>query len=461
MKKLSIIILLSSLLFSVEFMGSGSSQSKKEAKRLALEDLSAQISADVKSKFKTVTNSLDGDYKKDRTKILEVSSNLPLRGIEYDEMSGNLLTNITAKISSEYSLNTYNMEINRLTKEIKSAISSLKSLSSDAKYTQLQNILKNIDNLNRNKIVASTLGAKNFPSLDITKSQIQAQLLKLQSSVDSLKLAARVLIKGIDKTDIYISAVKPSTSKEVTQFAKTLKNYLSNYLDSTKKPANANYFIRGNYEILKNSILITISLYDRDDNILKTNTVEVKPKAYSNLAYKPTTKNFDTAMQTEGIRSNKLSVHIGFRGYNRDDGITLRNRDTVDIVIKSNKPICYFLQGYTIRGNKNFSYLLPLHEDGYINKLTGEDVNQMVTIAEGVEVSKPFGNERLQIFAATMKNGKCSLPVPNCYHSGDYCVVGKSALNGVKLSRGLINKKLKNKKIEKTEASISWTSFRN
>ncbi len=129
--------------------------------------------------------------------------------------------------------------------------------------------------------------------------------------------------------------------------------------------------------------------------------------------------------------------------------------------------MCYFLVGHVLDNDKkqNFSYLLPIGSDDtpFINKLTGSDVNQNITIYEGAIMEAPFGSENLQIYSSTLKrDGSCPLITPNCEENFDgYCVIGGTPSKVVASTRGFSLKRPSNRKevIEKAESSISYTSF--
>jgi hypothetical protein len=243
-----------------------------------------------------------------------------------------------------------------------------------------------------------------------------------------------------------------------------LKDLMSSKLSTTNKPIDAEYFLRGNYEVLKNSIFVTIQLSDKKNNIVKTLTTMLAKSAYKNLNYKVKTKTFDQSINSGFLKSGKLFVNVGFKGYNRDESIDLVGGDMVDIVVKTNKDICYFLVGHILKKNEKFSYLLPIGSDNslFINRIMGNDVNKNVTIAEEIPITKPYGSENLQLMASTFdKNGKCFLSVPKCEDDEEtgLCVIGGKPSKVVSSARAL-NLNAKKVKIEKTEANISWTSFK-
>ena len=449
-------LLTTSLLYSSTITGVGFGDQTKEAKKEALADLSNKISVDVKSHFKTITQSSSNNYDKKNINIIDISSNLPLKGVQYDTLVKDKIIKITATINSNKALGIYEKELIILKANIADSLLSLKTTKNDnLKFTILNQLLKDIKNFKNHKTVALLLGGKKLPTLKITKNYIENKIKQYQLSIPTIKIASQIATKDITQTNIYLSAIKPNGSNDITQFAKLLKNDMSTHLKITKYSKNADYFLRGSYEILKNSISIILNLSDKNNNILKTTTILLNKKAYQNIKYKPTTKTFDNAINSEFVKSGKLYVNIGFKGFNRADSIDLNKGDVVDIVVKTNKPICYFLVGHTLNNNDKFSYLLSQ------DNLTGADVNRYITILEDIPIDAPYGSETLQIFASTFpKNGKCPLKPPVCKENDDgYCVIRGTPQDVVVSTRGL-NISKKKVKIQKAEAYINWTSFK-
>lgn len=462
-QKILLSVLTALTLNAATITGTAYADLEKDSKKEALSDLSNKISVDVKSDFKTITKSFGTHYEKSNEKLVELSSNLPLLGVDFQNIIGTRLVKTTATISSEISLAVYKTELNRLHKNISHGMLDLNtSKNEDTKYTLLNQLLQDIENFNKHKIVAIVLGAQNLPFLDVTKSEINTQLQNYIQKAPSIQIASEILTKDIKNRNIYISAFKPNGSNEVTQFAKILKDTLSTKLDTTKYSSDASYFIRGSYEILKNSIFVTLTLSDEKNTLLKTATVTLNPSAYKNTKYKPSLKTFDEAINSEFVKSGKLNVQVGFRGYSRTDGIDLVKDDVVDIVVKTNKPMCYFLLGHTLHKDTKFSYVLPIGSDNspFIGNITGEDVNRNIIIIDEVPISEPFGNENLQIFASTFKkDGSCPLKVPKTEEDDEgYFVVNGKPAKVVHTTRAL-NLKKKKFKVEQSEASVSFTSF--
>ena len=467
MKKLKLTIIttiMATVLNAVTITGVGYGSNEQDSLKESLADLSNRISVNVKSDFKTYTMVLNEQYSKNREKLINLSSDLPIKGAIFKKLNGRRVVKTTAILNSKNALSAYMVELERLQKNISHNISKLGTTKDkDTKYDILTQTLKDIENFNKHKIVAVMLGGENLPILNTTISQIKLQIQKLEQKVPTIKIASKLLTKNIEQSNIYISAVKPAGSDDITQFAKILKDSMARDLNTTKYSANADYFLRGSYEILANSIFVTINLSDVNNSILKTLTVTLDKNAYKGINHKPKTKTFDESLNSSFIKSGNLFVNIGFKGYNRANSIDLVQGDKVDIVVKTNKPMCYFLMGHTLKDKNKFSYILPIGSDDspFINQITGSDVNQNITIVDEVPVEPPFGSENLQIFSSTFaKNGRCPLVVPRCEENDDgYCVVNGKPSDVITKTRGLNIKKRKFK-IEKAEASISFTSFK-
>jgi hypothetical protein len=462
---LSAIILFNTALNALTLSGIGYGSLEHTAQKEALADLSSKISVEVKSNFQSITKTMDKNYSSSKTKTIDLSSDLPILGAQFENSleSAGVRSNVT--ITSHNAITLYVSELKRLKKNILFLHKELGSVqNTEIRYDLLKQIFNDIENFNKHKVVATILGAANLPTLNITKNEIFLELNKLEHiKASSISIAAKILTKNITQKKIYISSATTSNSYEITQFAKLLKNELSTQIDSVKYPKDAEYFLKGEYQILKDSLFINYRLLDIRNNITKSMTVTLEPSAYIHTNYKPNTKSFDAAINSEFVKSGNLDVKIGFKGYNRANGIDLNSADTVDIVLKSNKSICYFLIGHTLKENNKFSYLLPIGDEDqpFINRITGEDVNRYIIIAQDVPIDAPYGSENLQVFASTLDtNHKCNLSVPKCFETDQgYCVVGSQPSKAVTTTRAL-NFKKKKKNIEQAESSISWTSFK-
>ena len=429
----------------------------EKPKKEALSDLSNQISVEVSSDYTQIAQKLRNSYKDSKKSVIEVKSELPLKSVRFVYEDGSTL----AVLNSTLALKVYKEELNRLKKEINSIQNSLKKNSSNTqKYRLYKQLLEDVDMFNKNKIVAVILRGENLPTINITEAEIKSQLENLSQKVDSIDLAAEILSRGITQNKIYIYPIKTDVSDEVTQFARVLKEKLSNYIHTTYKPKDAKYFIRGNYEILNDKIFVTIKLLDMNNNVLKSNSVTLRQEAYSSMNYNPQTISFDESINNS-FTKNEFKVDFGIKGYYSSKGIDLRGGDSINLVVKTNKEMCYYIVGHTLESNgRKYSYLLPLKDgegrEAFIDRITGSDVNKNVALFD-MDVVKPFGRETLQLFAQTLVHGKCNIQIPKCEWHGDLCIITGSPSKVVKNTRALALHKPK--KAKKAEAMIDFTSF--
>ena len=461
--KMLLLLLFTSIVRAVTITGVGYGDSEDNSLKDSLSDLSNRISVEVKSDFTSYITVAGKEFTKHEEDSVNLSSSLPIKGATFSTINEAQLNKTTATLDSATALKIYTDELQRLKKEIAYSKQELEQTKDkNLRYNILTKMLKNINNFNKNKIVATLLGAKDTIILDTTQNSVELALQKLKNKIISLNIASKVLTKNITQHNIYISAIKPSGSSDITQFAKMMKNTMAHTLKTVRYPASADYILKGNYEILKNYIFVTINLLDKKNNIIITNTATLAKSAYRNLHYKPKTKTFDESLRNGFVNSGKLYVNVGFKGYSRVDGIDLQSGDTVDIVVKTNKPMCYFLVGYVLKDRNKFAYLLPIGSDNrpYINSLTGEDINRNIIIFGEVPIEAPFGSESLQIFSSTFKkNGSCPLTPPKCKEDDEgYCVINGKVSDVVKHTRAL-NLKKRRFKLEKAEGTISWSSF--
>jgi archaellum component FlaC len=460
MKKIIIWGLLSLLLnayyIPVTLVGQGNGETEK-AKKEALSDLSNQVSVNVKSEFKEFQKAIENEYKNYKQNLIKTSSNLPLKSVRFKYENGDTL----AILNSTLALNVYKNELNRLKKEIKEIQKEIQSTKSNTqKYRLYKELLKDVEEFNKNKIVAIVLRGENLPTINISEVKIKNELEKLSQKVASISLAVEILSKGINEKDIYIYPIKTNGSNEVTQFARVLKDEISKHFQIVDKPINAKYFIRGSYEILKGKIFVTIKLMNLNNEVLKTNSVTIDKKAYKYVNYKPKTISFDKAINSNFIK-NKFRVKLGIKGYYSSNGIDLTKGDTINLVLKANKPMCYYIVGHTLETTgKKYSYLVQLKDDegkeAFIDRITGEDVNKNIALAD-MEITKPFGRESLQLFGQTLVHGKCNISIPKCEWRGDLCIIDGKPSKVIEKTRALMLKK--HKKAKTVETIIDFTSF--
>ena len=86
MKKL-FLICLAIILQAVTITGEGVSKTTKVAKKDALVDLSSTISTNVKSEYRSYQAKLGDEYKQNKENFIDISTNLPIKGVKFRENS--------------------------------------------------------------------------------------------------------------------------------------------------------------------------------------------------------------------------------------------------------------------------------------------------------------------------------------------------------------------------------------
>lgn len=434
-KKTLIITILSSSLFSKTIIGIGYGKLDKEAKLEALANLSNNITKKVKN-----------------------NSICPMVGVSFDKnINKDGSIKYIATLDSEKVGNIYRKEIK---KDLEKILYSMKNISNiediNKRYKLLLDTLKDIDTLNEYKSIAKLLEIKNIPILDVTKDDLLLKFKNDIPSVSSIKMATKKLIKNIDKSNIYVKTFKQNNISNITPFSKLLKDNIIKEINSTKYSSNADYFLTGEYEIFKDSIFIVSKLKDINNRIIKMNMINFN-KTLDNISYSSSLLDFYKTINNGYIESNKLFVNIGLKGFNRFKEIDLNSDDKINIFVNSNKPICYFIVGDSLKDNKKqFSYTI-----GDMRVLNTSDINKNILLYEDIPISKPYGVEALQIFASDLENnGTCSLVYPKCRDNYEgYCVIEGEPATVISNIREL-NSAYKKDNIEKVENSIIFTSFK-
>lgn len=454
-----------SLLEAVTFRGVGYDQDEKQAKKEALVDLSQNLSVQVESSFKQKIKGVNNTFTKDIEETIQLRSHLPLKGIHFKYYNNY----VEVVISTEDSLPIYLEELQRLREEINREVPKIDKIDDEAlKFELLTELLRKIQEYKTHKLVAFLLGSKEIVNLSVDEIKIKKELQSLQKKVSSLDTLAQILAQQFSQKKIYIVPLKTQSSAEVTQFAKILKAKLKQRLDSVEKIQDAHYILRGQYEILKNKdMFLSFILLDKYNTRYKNITITLSHKGYKNYVYLPKTKSIDDEVNSGNVTDGSLRIKILFKNFPSSDGIDLYESDIIDIYGKSNKDICYFLQGITVtQDGKSYAYLIERDNGTIISYITGNDINKAIPLLSDVEIAEPFGVEKVMMFAQTLKNGKCVLHPPSCKTDPqtELCIIAKNPIESITKSRALFSKHHKKNKTarmqESAEAVLNFTTFK-
>lgn len=456
---ISLVLLFSQPVFAERLSGSGFGETKEDAKKEALADLSQNIKVEVKSEFSSVISQRNQSVDELKTKAIHLKSDLPILGAEFDELVSQ--KGFLAEAILHFSqVRLYELELKKIKNLITKNLVNYKNAPTNAgKVTALKTILTNIDQYYKYRIVAQLMNSKKIPEIKTTETEIINRLKRLEKKADTINFGVKVLTRDIKKKRIYIYPPTAERSSEITQFGSALKDHLSKYLTTVESPVKAMYFLSGEYKILKNGIELTCRLNDKKGDTIKTAMTFFLPSAYKGYQTKPTTLDFEKMLKSGYIVSGDFKVDIKTEKGKRE--LLYKNGDSMHLFVKMNKPGYFYFIIHNLKDEK-YSYIVNFNEAQsnrkFVYHINGDLVNKWIELGE-FSVVAPFGVETLQLFAST-NDIVDSVPVSFFDNKTQLFKLGskKQKSNPVKAmatTRGLIMKK----KVATAEASLVFTSM--
>jgi len=458
-------ILLSGFLLSqflyADISGIGIAPTQDAAKKEALLDLGRTIKSEVRSNFEESTTVV-GDDDKGKTKLIsntKISSNLPILGVDFSDMSVDNIAKIKASLSPAKVNILYTKKLQNLKLEIDSIQSQIyKAKTNYLKlklYEELYSLLKDYD---RYESVAIILGAKleNRPS--ITKAKVKSEMLRIGSNIDSIEVASEILSQSFTQKNIFIYPPLMQNSTTVAEFGSVFQKELKSHLQTATSIKTASYILVGEYTLTKNNMILNYELLKTKTNeVVESKTINIKSVAYKNLITKPKNIDFDALLNSGIVVSSDLKVSLNSnRG---SENLLFREGNDVELFVKLNKMGYIYIVGYTQTKNGKMSYLLELSEGGgdskFIKFINADDASRWISLGE-FTVEPPFGVESLQVIASNQKI--TTLPSVKYDNESEYHIISKDIKKALNLTRGL--KKKKSKKVEMSEAVMSFTTMK-
>ena len=448
-------------------IGEGFGDSREEAKKAALSDLSSAIQVEVQTCFESMVKEVNQKVEEFTQNVITLKSELPILGAEYDFRKGKDGQNSTAILDSDSVLKLYGAKIVEIKRNIKTYQALIdKSSSRSEKYQLYTELLTYLKQYYKYKTVAILLGSKTVPEIDITEVEIKSQLKKLKEKVDDLNMAARLIAEPIAERDrIYIYPPATRDSHEITQFADVVKKRLSVYLKTVQDPRDANFFMRGSYDILnegKGGIELTYYLLDREFNTLKTRVITLLPESYSGYEVKPKTLSFDKLLHEGFAVSNEFKIDI-ITNRGRAN-LLFKEGEEAEFLVKMNSPGYFYIVGHIVKpGNEQYSYLVDFDDTGtirgarkFIRYVNIDDVNKWISLGK-FEIVIPFGVESLQVIASS-KDLIDRLPSYGYDDETQLHVVSRDPNKAVVNTRAI--KKKISTKVKSAEAVLLFTTMK-
>ena len=448
-------------------IGEGFGNTREEAKRAALSDLSSAIQVEVQTSFESLVREVNQKVEEFTQNVIQLKSELPILGAEYDFRKVKGGQNSTAILDSGSVLRLYQAQLVEIKKNVDRYQELIgKSVSRSGKYQMYTEVLTYLKQYYKHKTVAILLGGKNIPEIDITEAEIKNQLRKLEEKVDDLNMAARLIAKAIaDRDKIYIYPPTTRDSHEITQFADVVKKRLSAYLKTAQDPREANFLMKGSYNLLndgKDGIELTYYLLDSGFNTLQTKVISLLPASYSGYEVKPKTLSFDKLLHEGFVVSNEFKIDIATnRGR---DSLLFKDGEEAEFLTKMNKPGYFYIVGHVVKpGDEQYSYLVDFDETGeikgkrkFIRYVNIDDVNKWISLGR-FEIVAPFGVESLQLIAS---NKDLIDKLPNCGYDDEtqLYVVSRDPKKAVSTTRAI--KKKISKEVKSAEVVLLFTTMK-
>lgn len=460
MKRLLTTMLLSISLYA-DVSGVGVGKTEQVAKKEALVDLGRNIKSEVRSNFEEKIEVI-GDDDEGKTKLLsntKISSNLPILGVEFNNLFVDEGAKIEAYLSPTRVTKLYKQKLKNLKTEINSSIAEIKKADSNTLklklYEELYSLLKDYD---RYESVAIILDIKLKDRPNITKVKVKSEMLKLNLNIDSLQMATQLLAKEFKEKGIFIYPPLLQNNTTVAQFGSVFMQELKGKLKTTTKLKDASYIFVGEYTLTKKSMILNYTLIESKSNkTIKSKTLTISKKAYKDLELKPKGIDFASLLNAGVIISSNLKVSLNTN--KGDENLLFKKGEDIELFVKLNKKGYIYIVGYTQNKEKKISYLLDLNDgDGdskFVKFINADDSSRWISLG-AFTIAPPYGVESLQVIASNkkMKN----LPSTKYDEDSGYYIISKNIKKVVVATRGI--KRKKSKKVEISEDVLNFTTMR-
>jgi hypothetical protein len=458
-KVLLVFIVFLTISLDADISGVGFAQTNKQAKKEALADLSQVIKSEVRSSFVSKTKTKGRDASSSSESNIKISSNLPILGASFSFTDRELEVEAKVKLSPAKVNKLYVKKLKNLNQEIKSLIKEIEITNSASikllLYMDIYSLLKEYD---RYESVAVVLGADLPKRPTITKSKVKLELRVLNSNIDSLEMASKILAQSFREQDIYIYPPLMQNNTTVAEFGSVFLKELKTMINYAKKPRDAKYILVGEYTLLSDSMILNYELLSKKTNeVLSSRTINISSKAYKHLNTKPKNIDFDALLNSGVISSSSLKVSLNSnRG---SENLLFRDGEDVELFVKLNKMGYLYIVGYTQTENTKMSYLLELQEGSgkskFIKFINADDASKWISLGE-FSVEEPFGVESLQVIASNKKIKR--VPDAKYDEESGYYIISKDMEKALSQTRGI--KKKVSKKVELSEDVMSFTTMK-
>ncbi len=436
-----------------EITGEGVGPTKDQAKKEALADLSQNISVEVKSIQTQLSELMGQEFQQGATSLIQVESHLPLLGAESFVVEDVDYYSALARLSAQEVKPLYRNQIEEIEREIQQATKQLAAAEKNVeREALLQVILEKLGDFKRHQTVLLVLGDTDLPKLEVTETELNAQLRQVQNVPDSLEQAARILTQDMqDRKGIYVYPFRTRGSQEVTPFAATLRGRLQEQLSTVRQPDQASLWLYGSYLITEQGLELSAHLAQSNNHRIEQSRSLFLPKAaYQGLKAKPSQISFEEQLRNNPDLWRKRDFRVSVRS----------NKGHQDLMF--NKPGYFYIVGHTFAEEEPFSYLMELEEEAsaprrFVQFVNADDVNHWISLGE-FEIYPPLGLEHLQVIASKEDLVE-RLPKYRFDEEWEFYLVGKDPKDGLVKTRAAKRPKKKKPQNYSAEAVLTYTSL--
>lgn len=403
MKRILIFILILVNIYPKNIREIGFGPTEDEAKKEALAFLSQAIVVDVESSFHDKTKIIEDKVESIKEREVYLKSNLPLLGVLFTSEYKGDEYRVEAVLSTE-SIEVYKNELKKIKTEIEKLNEILPTLvEEEQKVNVLRAVLNKIDNYNRYYSVYLFLSGDEEEYTFFNKIDYELQLKKFEKKYDNLDYAVFNTFENFPYKNIFIYPPTEENFDEVSEFGAIIKYKTEDFLIKNVSPLEeAEYILKGTYEIFDNNILVQYRLIDLDGNIAENYLFQLEDKAYMDYEVKGRSNNFNKLLKEGYIVSSDFNINLQTSLGKKD--LLFKKGDTFSLLVKSNRAAYFYLAGHTFYKKKKFSYLVDFNKAAgnrkFVYYIGPDEINRWVDLGE-FEILPPYGVETLQIFAST------------------------------------------------------------
>lgn len=404
--------------------------------------------------------------------LKRTQSDLPMLGLRYDPIPGDGERHgARALLDPKTALPLYRRKLADLRAEFDAGQAALpKAKDTRQRHALLTDQLARVRAWNDHRLVAVALG-ETVDEAPVAETALVQELEGLETSVDSLTLAARVLFRDVTGRLVNLEPVVAPDSQEVTAFGNALGKALqAEGMGRQGTPLTG----KAEYRILDQGLVdVTLELLALPGGeVVAVRRVRLLPAAYAGYEIRPLAPDFEKLLREGVAVSGDLKIDVSSTKGGRN--LLFRDGEQVDLLIRSNAAVWYYVVGHMFVGGERLSYLLPLHGEAggaaqseawnqddapFVRYIPPDKVNHHLPIASGsFVVQAPFGVEHLQVIASdkplTGKLPKRQWNRLTGYHE----VVGSvgDPKQGVTITRGLRSKAAAEATV--VEGALSFTT---